>query len=163
MDPRSKKLLTLLENDCTLTHAQLAAMCDTTVEDIEMRIKSLTDEGVILGYKAMVNWEKTSVEAVEALIEVKITPQRDKGFDRIAQRIYQYQEVESCYLMSGGYDFTVMIEAKTMRAVAQFVAEKLSTIDSVLSTATHFILKKYKDHGTVLCDGPQDERMLIVP
>ena len=163
MDPRSKKLLTLLEDDCTLTHAQLAAMCDTTVEDIEMRIKSFTDEGVILGYKAMVNWEKTSVEAVEALIEVKITPQRDKGFDRIAQRIYQYEEVESCYLMSGGYDFTVMIEAKTMRAVAQFVAEKLSTIDSVLSTATHFILKKYKDHGTVLCDGPQDERMLIVP
>ena len=116
MDPRSKKLLTLLENDCTLTHAQLAAMCDTTVEDIEMRIKSLTDEGVILGYKAMVNWEKTSVEAVEALIEVKITPQRDKGFDRIAQRIYQYEEVESCYLMSGGYDLTVILTGRTLRS-----------------------------------------------
>ena len=111
----------------------------------------------------MVNWEKTSVEAVEALIEVKITPQRDKGFDRIAQRIYQYEEVESCYLMSGGYDFTVMIEAKTMRAVAQFVAEKLSTIDSVLSTATHFILKKYKDHGSIMAHEKKDERMLVTP
>ena len=106
---------------------------------------------------------KLTLEEVIALIEVKVTPQREMGFDKIAERIYQYSEVTSVYLMSGGYDFTVMIEAKTMRAVAQFVAEKLSTIDSVLSTATHFILKKYKDHGTVLCDGPQDERMLIVP
>ena len=97
------------------------------------------------------------------MIEVRVTPQRDEGFDAIAEQIYRFEEVSSVYLMSGGYDFTVMIEAKTMRAVAQFVAEKLSTIDSVLSTATHFILKKYKDHGTVLCDGPQDERMLIVP
>jgi len=114
------------------------------------------------------NVRKNGLQAIvlrenDELIEVKVTPQREMGFDKIAERIYQYSDVTSVYLMSGGYDFTVMIEAKTMRAVAQFVAEKLSTIDSVLSTATHFILKKYKDHGTVLCDGPQDERMLIVP
>ena len=120
-------------------------------------------EHIICGYHTLINWDNTDEEKVIALIEVKVTPQREMGFDKIAERIYQYSEVTSVYLMSGGYDFTVMIEAKTMRAVAQFVAEKLSTIDSVLSTATHFILKKYKDHGTVLCDGPQDERMLIVP
>lgn len=161
MDPRSKKLLTLLENDCTLTHAQLAAMCDTTVEDIEMRIKSLTDEGVILGYKAMVNWEKTSVEAVEALIEVKITPQRDKGFDRIAQRIYQYEEVESCYLMSGGYDLTVILTGRTLREVALFVSQKLSTIEGVTSTATHFILKKYKQSNVVFIPKEEQKERLI--
>lgn len=161
MDPRSKKLLTLLENDCTLTHAQLAAMCDTTVEDIEMRIKSFTDEGVILGYKAMVNWEKTSVEAVEALIEVKITPQRDKGFDRIAQRIYQYEEVESCYLMSGGYDLTVILTGRTLREVALFVSQKLSTIEGVTSTATHFILKKYKQSNVVFIPKEEQKERLI--
>lgn len=161
MDPRSKKLLTLLEDDCTLTHAQLAAMCDTTVEDIEMRIKSLTDEGVILGYKAMVNWERTSVEAVEALIEVKITPQRDKGFDRIAQRIYQYEEVESCYLMSGGYDLTVILTGRTLREVALFVSQKLSTIEGVTSTATHFILKKYKQSNVVFIPKEEQKERLI--
>ena len=154
MDPRSKKLLTLLEDDCTLTHAQLAAMCDTTVEDIEMRIKSLTDEGVILGYKAMVNWEKTSVEAVEALIEVKITPQRDKG-------IYQYEEVESCYLMSGGYDLTVILTGRTLREVALFVSQKLSTIEGVTSTATHFILKKYKQSNVVFIPKEEQKERLI--
>lgn len=161
MDPRSKKLLTLLEDDCTLTHAQLAAMCDTTVEDIEMRIKSFTDEGVILGYKAMVNWEKTSVEAVEALIEVKTTPQRDKGFDRIAQRIYQYEEVESCYLMSGGYDLTVILTGRTLREVALFVSQKLSTIEGVTSTATHFILKKYKQSNVVFIPKEEQKERLI--
>ena len=161
MDPRSKKLLTLLEDDCTLTHAQLAAMCDTTVEDIDMRIKSLTEEGVILGYKAMVNWEKTSVEAVEALIEVKITPQRDKGFDRIAQRIYQYEEVESCYLMSGGYDLTVILTGRTLREVALFVSQKLSTIEGVTGTATHFILKKYKQSNVVFIPREEQKERLI--
>lgn len=126
MDQRSTKLLKLLEKDCTLSHAQLAAMCDTTEEDIALRIRALTDEGVLLGYKAMVNWEKTAVEAVEALIEVKVTPQRDKGFDRIAERIYQYEEVESCYLMSGGYDLTVILTGRTLReGGAVCVAEAL--------------------------------------
>ena len=161
MDLRSKKLLTLLEDDCTLTHAQLAAMCDTTEEDIALRIKSLTDEGILLGYKAMVNWEKTSVEAVEALIEVKITPQRDKGFDRIAQRIYQYEEVESCYLMSGGYDLTVILTGRTLREVALFVSQKLSTIEGVTSTVTHFILKKYKQSNVVFIPKEEQKERLI--
>ena len=134
-----------------------------TRERLIEEIEKMENEGIICGYPTLINWDNTDEEKVIALIEVKVTPQREMGFDKIAERIYQYSEVTSVYLMSGGYDFTVMIEAKTMRAVAQFVAEKLSTIDSVLSTATHFILKKYKDHGTVLCDGPQDERMLIVP
>jgi DNA-binding Lrp family transcriptional regulator len=163
MDPRTKKLLALLESDCTLNRAQLAALCDTTEEDIERRIKSLEEEGVILGYKAMVNWEKTAVETVEALIEVKVTPQRDKGFDRISERIYQYEEVESCYLMSGGYDLTVIITGRTLREVALFVAQKLSTIEGVTSTATHFILKKYKQQNVIFAPKEtQKERLIFV-
>ena len=161
MDQRSKKLLTLLENDCTLNHTQLAAMCDTTVEDIDLRIKSLTEEGVILGYKAMINWEKTSVEAVEALIEVKITPQRDKGFDRIAQRIYQYDEVESVYLMSGTFDLTVIISGRTLKEVAMFVSERLAPLEGVTGTATHFILKKYKENHLVFQPGEPEEREFV--
>ena len=161
MDQRSNKLLKLLEKDCTMSQAQLAAMCDTTEEDIALRIKSLRDEGVILGYKALINWEKTAIEAVEALIEVKITPQRDKGFDRIAERIYQYEEVESCYLMSGGYDVTVIITGRTLREVALFVSEKLSTIEGVTSTATHFILKKYKQQNVVFEQREEQKERLI--
>lgn len=163
MDQRSNKLLKLLEKDCTLTPAQLAAMCDTNEEDVTQRIRSLTAEGVLLGYKAVVNWEKTAVEAVEALIEVKVTPQRDKGFDRIAERIYQYEEVESCYLMSGGYDLTVILTGRTLREVALFVSQKLSTIEGVTSTATHFILKKYKQQNVVFeQQEEQKERLIFV-
>ena len=161
MDQRTKKLLSLLEGDCTLNNSQLAAMCDTTEEDIALRIKSLKDEGVILGYKATINWEKTAVETVEALIEVNITPQRDQGFDRIAERIYQYEEVESCYLMSGGYDLTVIITGRTLREVALFVSQKLSTIEGVTSTATHFILKKYKQQNVVFAPREEQKERLI--
>ena len=161
MDQSSNKLLKLLEKDCTLSPAQLAAMCDTTEEDIVKQVEKLRDEGVILGYKALINWEKTSIEAVEALIEVKITPQRDKGFDRIAERIYQYEEVESCYLMSGGYDVTVIITGRTLREVALFVSEKLSTIEGVTSTATHFILKKYKQQDVVFERREEQKERLI--
>ncbi len=111
----------------------------------------------------MINWDNTGNEKVIALIEVKVTPQRGMGFDKIAERIYQYSEVNSVYLMSGAFDFTVIIEGKTMREVAQFVSEKLSPMDSVLSTATHFVLKKYKDHGTIMYEKPGDERMMITP
>ena len=161
MDQRSNKLLKLLEKDCTMSQSQLAAMCDTTEVDIALRIKSLRDEGVILGYKALINWEKTAIEAVEALIEVKITPQRDKGFDRIAERIYQYEEVESCYLMSGGYDVTVIITGRTLREVALFVSENLSTLEGVTSTATHFILKKYKQQNVVFEQREEQKERLI--
>ncbi len=161
MDQRSNKLLKLLEKDCTLSHVQLAALCDTTEEDIKLRVKSLEDEGVVLGYKAVVDWEKTAVESVEALIEVNVTPQRDKGFDRIAERIYQYEEVESCYLMSGGYDLTVILRGKTLREVALFVSQKLSTIEGVTSTATHFILKKYKQQNVIFTPREEQKERLI--
>ena len=161
MDQCSKKLLKLLEDNCTYTGAQLAAFCDTTEEDVARRIEELKADGVILGYKALVNWEKTSTELVEALIEVRITPQRDKGFDRIAERIYQYDEVESCYLMSGGYDLAVTITGRTLQEVSRFVTSKLSTLDGVISTATHFILKKYKEQNQVFEQREEQKERLI--
>lgn len=161
MDQCNLKLLKLLEADCTLSLDQLASMCNTTEEAISLRMKTLETEGVILGYQARVNWERTDTETVEALIEVKVTPQRDKGFDRIAQRIYQYEEVESCYLMSGGYDLTVILKGRTLREVALFVSQKLSTIDGVTSTATHFILKKYKEQNIIFEQPPEQKERLI--
>lgn len=163
MDQISNKLLKLLESDCTLTTTQLAAMCGTTEDDITARIEALKNDNILLGYKAVVNWERTPNEYVEALIEVNITPQRDKGFDRIAQRIYQYEEVESCYLMSGGYDLTVILSGRTLREVALFVSQKLSTIEGVTSTATHFILKKYKQQNVIFIPREvQKERLIFV-
>ena len=117
-------------------------------------IADMEKKNIICGYHTMINWDNTGNEKVIALIEVKVTPQRGMGFDKIAERIYQYSEVNSVYLMSGAFDFTVIIEGKTMREVAQFVSEKLSPMDSVLSTATHFVLKKYKDHGTIMYEKP---------
>jgi DNA-binding Lrp family transcriptional regulator len=109
----------------------------------------------------LINWDKTDIEKVSALIEVRVTPQRGQGFDSIAERIYKYPEVNSVYLMSGGYDLMVILEGKSLREVANFVSDKLSTLDTVLSTATHFILKKYKDHGTVFAAKKQDEREMF--
>ena len=120
-------------------------------------------EGIICGYHTLIDWEKTGEEKLTALIEVKVTPQRGLGFDKVAERIYNYAEVDSVYLISGGFDFMVMIEGKTMRDVAQFVSDKLSPLDSVLSTATHFVLKKYKDHGSIMAHQSKDERMLVTP
>ena len=162
MDQFGIKLLRLLEADCTYTGAQLAALCDTTEEDVARRIAALKADGIILGYKALINWEKTATELVEALIEVRVTPQRDKGFDRIAERIYQYDEVQSCYLMSGGYDLAVTVTGRTLHEVATFVSQKLSTIDGVISTATHFILKKYKEqHQFFEAREEQKERLIF--
>ena len=129
------KLLKCLEQDCTLSPEQLSAMCNMTVEEVKTEIAQLEKDHVILGYKAIVNWDDTIDETVTALIEVSVTPQRDKGFDRIAQRIYQYDEVESMYLTSGGFDFTVMITGRTLREVAMFVAQRLSPIEGVISTS----------------------------
>ena len=139
------KLIQLLEQDCTLTPEQLASMADMSVEDVKAEIKRYEDEKIILGYKAIVDWDRTDREAVTALIEVKVTPQRGEGFDRVAERIYQYDEVESVYLMSGAFDLTVIISGRTLKEVAQFVGERLSTLEDVTGTATHFILHKYKE------------------
>ena len=133
-------------------------MCQKEVGDIKKIIEKYEADGVILGYKTMIDWDKTDREYVSALIEVKITPQRDRGFDRVAERIYNYPEVQSLYLMSGGYDLAVMIEGKTMREVAYFVAQKLAPIEDVISTATHFVLRKYKDKGVVYGIVDIDER-----
>lgn len=158
-----EKILAIIEKNSKISVKELAELLGENEALVAEEIAQMESEHIICGYHTLINWERTEDEKVIALIEVKVTPQREMGFDKIAERIYQYSEVKSVYLMSGGYDFTVILEAKTMRAVAQFVAEKLSPIESVLSTATHFVLKKYKDHGTVLSEGTPDERMLIAP
>lgn len=140
-----ENLLRLLEGDCTLSKKQLAAMVGTSTERVEEIIRDYEKQNVILGYKAVIDWDATERQDVTALIEVKVEPQRDDGFDRVAERIYQYEEVESCYLMSGDFDMTVIISGRSLQEVARFVSQKLSTIDAVKSTATHFILKKYKE------------------
>ncbi|MCI8453434.1 MAG: Lrp/AsnC family transcriptional regulator [Lachnospiraceae bacterium] len=158
-----EKILAVLEKNSRIDLGELAAILGENEANIANEMAQMERDNVICGYHTLINWEKTGNEKMVALIEVKVTPQRGMGFDKIAERIYQYSEVESIYLMSGAYDFMVMLEGKTMREVAQFVSEKLSPMDSVLSTATHFVLKKYKDHGTIMCDKPEDERMLITP
>ena len=152
------ELLKIVENNCRLTDAQIAMMLEKDEGDIKAMIEKYQEEKVILGYKAIIDWDKTDRESVTALIEVKITPQRDRGFDRVAEKIYNYPEVESLYLMSGGFDLAVMIEGKTMKEVAYFVAMKLAPIEDVISTATHFVLRKYKDKGVVYGAAPVDER-----
>ena len=152
------KILQLLEENANLTHEQLAVLCQKEVGDIKKIIDQYEKDGVILGYKTLIDWDKTDREYVSALIEVKITPQRDRGFDRVAERIYNYPEVQSLYLMSGGFDLAVLIEGKTMKEVAYFVAQKLATIEDVISTATHFVLRKYKDKGVIYGVVDVDER-----
>ena len=156
-----EKLLELLERDCTQTPEQLSAQSGLTLEEVRREQKRLEDEGVILGYKAIVDWDRASREAVTALIEVKVTPQSIDGFDRIAERIYQYDEVESMYLMSGSFDLTVIISGRTLREVAQFVGERLAPLEGVTGTATHFILKKYKEKHLVFRPEKPQERELI--
>ena len=156
------EILKLLENDSRLTPEKIALMLDKEVGDIKSMIAKYERDGVILGYKTLIDWDKTDKEHVSALIELKITPQRDRGYDHVAQKIYNYPEVESLYLMSGSFDLAVMIEGKTMREVALFVAEKLAPLEDVTSTATHFVLRKYKDKGEIFGAIPVDERGNIV-
>ena len=145
-----EKILKLLEDDATLTPEQIALMLSKEVGEIKDAIKKYEKDGVILGYKTLVDWDKTDREYVSAIIEVKVLPQRDRGFDKIAEKIYNYPEVQSLYLMSsGGFDLALIIEGKTMREVAYFVAQKLAPIESVTATATHFVLRKYKDKGVI--------------
>ena len=155
-----EKILAIIEKNSRIDLKDLAALLGESEAAVANEIADMEKENIICGYHTMINWDN---EKVIALIEVKVTPQRGMGFDKIAERIYQYSEVNSVYLMSGAFDFTVIIEGKTMREVAQFVSEKLSPMDSVLSTATHFVLKKYKDHGTIMYEKPGDERMMITP
>ena len=144
------KILTMLEKDGHLTPEQIATMLEKETGEIKDAIAKYERDGVILGYQAMVDWDKTDRESVTAIIEVKVVPQRDRGFDKIAEKLYQYPEVESLYLMSsGGFDFCVIIEGRTMKEVAFFVAQKLAPLEFVTSTATHFVLRKYKNNGAI--------------
>ena len=154
-------LLRLLEGDCTLSKKQLAAMVGTSADRVEETIQEYEKAGIIQGYKAVIDWDATDRQDVTALIEVKVEPQRDDGFDRVAERIYQYEEVESCYLMSGDFDMTVIISGRSLQEVARFVSQKLSTIDAVKSTATHFILKKYKESHLIFKKKEEQEEGIV--
>lgn len=158
-----EKILSLIEKNSRIDLKDMAVMLDISEIELANELADMEKEKIICGYHTLINWDKTSEEKVVALIEVKVTPQRGLGFDSIAERIYNYEEVNALYLMSGGFDFTVIIEGKSMKSVAQFVSSKLAPLDAVLSTSTHFVLKKYKDHGTVLDADTKDERMLVTP
>jgi DNA-binding Lrp family transcriptional regulator len=158
------KILNKLESNAKLTTKELAAFVNASEQDVAQAIARMEQDRVICGYHTMINWEKTDKECVSALIEIKVTPARGQGFDKIAERICRFDEVTAVFLMSGGYDLTVMIEGKTMKDIAVFVTSKLAPLESILSTATHFVLKKYKDHGEIMVDGkPDDERMIVSP
>lgn len=145
-----EQILSIIEKNSRVDIKELAVILGAEEITIANELQALEEEGIICGYHTMIDWEKTSIEKVTALIEVRITPQRGQGYDHIAERIYKYPEVNSVYLISGGYDLMVTLEGKSLKSISGFVSEKLSTLDGVLSTATHFILKKYKDHGTIL-------------
>ncbi|WZL80656.1 Lrp/AsnC family transcriptional regulator [Vallitaleaceae bacterium 9-2] len=158
-----EQLLYALENHSKRTVKDLAAMFGTSEDIISQELTQMEKERIICGYHALINWDKTNTDKVTALIEVRVTPQRGEGFDKIARRIYMFEEVKSVYLMSGGFDLTVIIEGATMKEVALFVGQKLAPLDSVLSTATHFVLKKYKDYGVIFEEERKDERMAVTP
>lgn len=156
-----EEILEILEKNSRYTDEQIAVMTGKTTEEVRNIIRNYEEENIIAGYTTLVNWENTGSETVTALIEVKITPQRGEGFDKVAERIYKFAQVKACYLMSGGFDLTVIVEGKTMKEVALFVSEKLAVQEYVLSTATHFVLKKYKDHGTIFKEKKIDDREAI--
>ena len=159
MDP----LLTLLQHNALAPHADLAAQLNLSAEEVGRRITAYEADGTILGYQTIIDSEKMGDQFVTAVIEVKITPERAGGFDRLADRIAQFREVTSCYLMSGGYDLLVFVEGKSLREVATFVSEKLSTLERVVSTATHFRLKAYKENGVMLSRGEAPARLAVSP
>ena len=156
-----EELLRLIENNSRIELSELATLLGTDEAAVANEIAELEKEGIICGYYTLINWDNTDEEKVDALIEVNVNTQRDVGFETIAERIYRFDEVKACYLISGSYDFLLILEGKTMKQVANFVFSKLSPIEYVTGTATHFILKKYKDFGTVLDETKKDERERI--
>lgn len=154
------KLLRLLSENSAYTPKELALLVGDTEENVKSAIRSFEEQGIIKGYRAAVNWEKIKDSGVTAYIELKVTPAKDKGFDEIAEKIMSMDEVSSLYLMAGTYDLAVIVKAETIQDVSSFVARKLSALDGVLASATHFILKRYKDDGLILADIPDDERCM---
>lgn len=157
-----KEILEVLRKNSRVSVEELAVMLNREAQDIKAAIADLEEKGIIVAYNTVIDWEKTDCDIVTAYIEVKVTPQRGQGFDKVAERIYQFPQVSACSLMSGGFDLFVVVEGSTMKEVALFVAEKLAPIDSVLSCATHFVLKKYKDNGVVYNKPKRDEREAVV-
>lgn len=158
-----EQILSIVEKNSRIDLGELAILLGAEEVDVLNEMEQMEKEGVICGYHTLINWEKTNIEKVTALIEVRVTPQRGHGFDAIAERIYKYPEVDTVYLISGAYDLLVILEGKSLKEVSNFVSDKLSTQDSILSTATHFILKTYKDHGTIMSKKDIDDRMKVTP
>ncbi len=154
----NKELLEIIEKNARLTNKDIAVMLSKEEGDIKKMLEQYEKDGVIVGYQALIDWDKTENEHVNALIELRVSPQPDRGFDKLAEKIGNYPEVSSLYLMSGGYDFMVLLEGKTMREIAYFVAQKLAPLDTVITTATHFVLRKYKDKGVTYGPAYVDER-----
>lgn len=153
-----EKLLRILDQNARLSNEQLAVMLGASAQEVAAALAKYEADGVIRGYKALIDWEKAGVDRVTALIELRVTPKRDLGFEEIAKNVMLFDHVESVFLMSGGYDLAVLVSGKTFQDIALFVAHRLAPMDSVLSTTTHFVLRRYKDDGFVFCDDGKDER-----
>ena len=159
MENIKTRILEIIEADARISSNKIAAMLGRPAEEVAALIAEMEADGTIMGYSSLIDWDKTEKESVTAFIELKVSPQAERGFERIAERIYNYPEVRDMHLMSGAFDFLLLIEGRTLKEVAHFVAEKLSPIEGVLSTSTHFILRKYKDKGVVFGHEPEkDER-----
>ena len=158
-----EQILSVLEHNSRIDLKEIAIFLGITEAEVANEIADMEKENIICGYHTLINWDNVNTEKVVSLIEVRVTPQRGLGFDKIAERIYRFDEVWSVYLMSGGFDFTVIIEGKSMKEVAMFVSSKLAPLEGVISTSTHFVLKKYKDDGIILNETKKDERMLMTP
>ncbi len=158
-----EKILTFIEKNSRIDLKELAILLGEDEVAVAEQMAQMEEEGIICGYHTLIDWDKVTDQRITALIEVRVTPQRGHGFDSIAERIYKYPEVTATYLISGGYDLLVTLEGKTLKEVSSFVSDKLSTLESVISTATHFVLKKYKDHGTIIEKHESDERMVVSP
>jgi len=163
MKNKRNEILDILHNDAKVSAKEIASMIGETEAAVAAEIKKLEDEKVILKYKALINRDKADGEYAEGLIEVKVEPQRERGYDEIAKRIYRFDEVKAVYLMSGTYDLSVHVEASTMKQISEFVFEKLAVMEGIRSTATYFIMRKYKEHGVIFVDDEKDERLVISP
>ena len=163
MESIKQELLELLQEDCRIPLEKLAVMTGQELSTVAQAIDEMENDGVILKYRPVINWDKMQMNRVEAMIEVRVTPQRDMGFDAIASRIYRFDEVKSVYLMSGSYDLLVLVEARSLKELAAFVSGKLSPLETVTGTATSFVLKRYKEEGVVFDDDDSDSRLVISP
>ena len=163
MNELKLRLLNLLQEDCRIPLEKLAVMLGVSLQEVASAIEEMEQDGTILRYRPVVNWDRVNVNRVEAMIEVRVTPQRDMGFDAIASRIYRFDEVKSVFLMSGSYDLLVLVEAATLKELAAFVSEKLSVLDTVTGTATSFVLKRYKQEGVIFEAASKDDRLVVSP